>query len=85
MFLPSSLRPLLRTPPSQAAEKVQKAVEAIHKTITYYTEGDRLPQTVSLLAVSTLSLLLLICCCACAMRRRRAALGAAHTYKYSSV
>ena len=72
------MRHLLRSPPSQA-------VEAIQKTITYYTEGERLPRTVTLLATSTLLLIVLICLCACGLRRRRAALGANHAYKYSAV
>lgn len=74
----SSVRRLLRSPPS-------RTVEAIQKTLNYYTEHDRLPQTVSLLATSTLLLVVFICCCACALRRRRSALGAAHNYKYSAV
>merc|ERR1712181_39835 len=69
---------LLRSPPS-------RTVEAIQKTLNYYTDHDRLPQTVSLLATSTALLILFICCCACALRRRRSALGAAHNYKYSAV
>lgn len=74
----SNLSHLLHSPPSQT-------VEVIKKTIHYYTEKSRLPQTVTLLACSTLLLLLSICCCACTLRRRRDALGAAHNYKYSSV
>jgi len=54
-------------------------------TIEYYTDKERLPLTVGVLASSTLLLVLLICCCACSIRRRRAALGVAHNYKYSSV
>ena len=57
----------------------------IKKVIKYYTEEDKLPKTVSVLVISTLSLILLICCGACCIRRRRANLGKHHNYKYSSV
>ena len=74
----SAVRNLFKYPPSQS-------IEAIKKVIKYYTEEDKLPKTVSVLVISTLSLILLICCGACAIRKRRANLGKHHNYKYSSV
>ena len=74
----SAVRNLFKYPPSQS-------IEAIKKVIKYYTEEDKLPKTVSVLVISTLSLILLICCGACCIRKRRANLGKHHNYKYSSV
>lgn len=74
----SAVRNILKYPPSQS-------IEAFKKVIKYYTEEDKLPMTVSILVISTLSLILLICCGACAIRRRNKNLGKHHNYKYSSV
>ena len=74
----SAVRNIFKYPPSQS-------IEAIKKVIKYYTEEDKLPKTVSVLVISTLSLILLICCGACAVKRRNRNLGKNHNYKYSSV
>jgi len=74
-----TIRSLLKYPPSQSIEAIKKVIE------NYISGNDKLPNTVIILACSTVAVLLLICCGACAIRRRNKNLGKLHNYKYSSV